>query len=97
MKEAETSEKSTYGSHFKPFGHLPDVEYFERKSSGKAEVTKWLLCEIIDLMLMPLSLHWYVQSPEALEYTRQIKEKMKAAEYLGKSVVKHAETQRCMH
>lgn len=56
-----------------------------------------MLCEIIDLMLMPLSLHWYVQSPEALEYTRQIKEKMKAAEYLGKSVVKHAETQRCMH
>jgi hypothetical protein len=75
---------------------LLDVEYFERKSSGKAEVTKWLLfglllCETVNLILMPPSVHWYVQSPEALEYTRQIKEKMKAAEYLGKSVVKYAQ------
>lgn len=95
MKEAETSEKSTYGSHFSPLDTCLMLN-ISRKSSSKAKVTKWLLlglllCETVNLMLMPPSVHCYVQSPEALEYTRQIKEKMKAAEYLGKSVVKHAQ------
>lgn len=72
------------------------LSILREESSGKPEVTKWLLlgilCGTVNLMLMPLTVHWYVQSPEALEYTRQIKEKMKAAEYLGKSFVRHAQT-----